>query len=209
MASKAAHVVIGVASTGSSRPWGSVNPADQGDEVMARVLTELRNRGCQNALFVCCGGLTGLARVNQRGLGLKSSSRAVCCIRCGTACAASNTDRKKMAKSLRPIYTAATEDAAKLALEGFRAEWKAKSRLRSRSGIGRGSNSCRSWRASRNPQGHLHHQRHRVARLPAAQRQQGPRLISLRRRRTEADVSGHPQHQPETRIKPRIRNLPL
>ncbi len=30
-------------------------------------------------------------------------------------------------KTLRPIYTAATEEAAKLALEDFRAEWKAKS----------------------------------------------------------------------------------
>ncbi|CAM3842654.1 Mutator family transposase [Mycolicibacterium frederiksbergense] len=40
---------------------------------------------------------------------------------------ASYTDRKKMAAALRPIYTAATEEAAKLALEDFRAEWKTKS----------------------------------------------------------------------------------
>ncbi len=40
---------------------------------------------------------------------------------------ASYTDRRKMAQALRPIYTAATEEAAKLALEEFRAQWKNKS----------------------------------------------------------------------------------
>ena len=32
-----------------------------------------------------------------------------------------------MAQALRPIYTAPTEEAAKLALEDFRAEWQATS----------------------------------------------------------------------------------
>jgi putative transposase len=40
---------------------------------------------------------------------------------------ASYTDRRKMAQALRPIYTAATEEAAALALAQFRAEWKTKS----------------------------------------------------------------------------------
>ena len=40
---------------------------------------------------------------------------------------ASYSDRKKMAAALRPIYTAPTEEAAKLALEEFRAQWKTKS----------------------------------------------------------------------------------
>ena len=40
---------------------------------------------------------------------------------------ASYTDRRKMAQALRPIYTAPTEEAAKLALEDFRTQWKAKS----------------------------------------------------------------------------------
>ncbi len=40
---------------------------------------------------------------------------------------ASYTDRRKMAAAMRPIYTAATEDAAKLALEDFRTQWGTKS----------------------------------------------------------------------------------
>ncbi|CPR05805.1 transposase, Mutator family protein [Mycobacterium bohemicum DSM 44277] len=40
---------------------------------------------------------------------------------------ASFTDRRKMAATLRPIYIAATEEAAKLALEEFRSQWHTKS----------------------------------------------------------------------------------
>lgn len=40
---------------------------------------------------------------------------------------ASYTDRRQMAQGLRPIYTAPTEEAAKLAFEEFRAQWGAKS----------------------------------------------------------------------------------
>jgi putative transposase len=40
---------------------------------------------------------------------------------------ASYTDRRTMAQTLRPIYTAATEQAAALALEEFRSQWKTKS----------------------------------------------------------------------------------
>ena len=46
---------------------------------------------------------------------------------------ASYADRRRMAQALRPIYTAPTEEAAKPALEDFRAEWQAKSPGRSRS----------------------------------------------------------------------------
>jgi len=40
---------------------------------------------------------------------------------------ASFTDRRKMATALRPIYTAVTEEAAALALEVFRDQWRTKS----------------------------------------------------------------------------------
>jgi putative transposase len=84
-------------------------------------------RGCRDALFVCCDGLTGLpesiaavwpAAVIQTCVVhlLRSSMRY-----------ASFTNRRKMAAALRPIYTAVTEEAAKLALEEFRDQWRTKS----------------------------------------------------------------------------------
>ena len=53
------------------------------------------------------------------------------------------------------------------------------------------------------PQAALHHQRDRVAELPAAQGHQGPRPLPDRRRRGQAAVAGHHQHRGQAR--PRAR----
>lgn len=209
VANKAAHVVIGVDIDGIKQVLGIWIRQTEGAKFWHGVLIELRNRGCRDALFVCCDGLTGLPESIDAVWPHAIIQTCVVHLLRASMRYASYTDRKKMAKSLRPIYTAATEEAAKLALEQFRAEWK------TNSPCGRGLGSCLGRvRAvpgvpGRNPQDHLHHQRHRVAELPAAQSHQSPRLVPLRRRRAQAAVSGDPQHQPETRIKPRIRNLPL
>ncbi|BCP08379.1 IS256 family transposase [Mycobacterium paraintracellulare] len=127
VANKAAHVVIGVDVDGIKQVLGIWIQQTEGAKFWHGVLTELRNRGCRDALFVCCDGLTGLpesiaavwpAAVIQTCVVhlLRSSMRY-----------ASYTDRRKMATALRPIYTAPTEEAAKLALEAFRAQWRTKS----------------------------------------------------------------------------------
>lgn len=127
VANKAAHVVIGVDVEGIKQVLGIWIQQSEGAKFWHGVLTELRNRGCRDALFVCCDGLTGLpesiaavwpAAVIQTCVVhlLRSSMRY-----------ASFTDRRKMAAALRPIYTAVTEEAAKLALEEFRDQWRTKS----------------------------------------------------------------------------------
>lgn len=127
VANKAAHVVIGVDIEGIKQVLGIWIQQTEGAKFWHGVLTELRNRGCRDALFVCCDGLTGLpesiaavwpAAVIQTCVVhlLRSSMRY-----------ASFNDRRKMAAALRPIYTAVTEEAAKLALEEFRGQWRAKS----------------------------------------------------------------------------------
>ncbi|SOX51727.1 transposase, partial [Mycobacterium ahvazicum] len=127
VANKAAHVVIGVDNDGIKQVRGIWIQQSEGAKVWHGVLTELRNRGCRDALFGCCDGLSGLpesiaavwpAAVIQTCVVhlLRSSMRY-----------ASYTERRKMAAAMRPIYTAPTEEAAKLALEDFRAQWKTKS----------------------------------------------------------------------------------
>ncbi|WP_104182755.1 IS256-like element ISMysp7 family transposase, partial [Mycobacterium avium] len=127
VANKAAHVVIGVDVEGIKQVLGIWIQQTEGAKFWHGVLTELRNRGCRDALFVCCDGLSGLpesiaavwpAAVIQTCVVhlLRSSMRY-----------ASYADRRKMATALRPIYTAPTEEAAKLALEEFRAQWRTKS----------------------------------------------------------------------------------
>lgn len=91
------------------------------------VLTELRNRGCRDALFVCCDGLAGLPESIAAVWPQAVIQTCVVHLLRASMRYASYTDRKKMAAALRPIYTAATEQAAAVALEQFRTEWKAKS----------------------------------------------------------------------------------
>lgn len=127
VANKAAHVVIGVDIDGIKQVLGMWIQQTEGAKFWHGVLTELRNRGCRDALFVCCDGLTGLPESITAVWPQAVIQTCVVHLLRASMRYASYTDRKKMAAALRPIYTAATEDAAKLALEDFRAEWKAKS----------------------------------------------------------------------------------
>jgi hypothetical protein len=76
---------------------------------------------------VCCDGLSGLPE--SIAAVWPAAVIQTCVVHLLRSCMryASYTDRKEMATALRPIYTGATEEDAKLAIEAFRAEWKAKS----------------------------------------------------------------------------------
>ncbi len=127
VANKAAHVVIGVDIDGIKQVLGLWIQQSEGAKFWHGVLTELRNRGCRDALFVCCDGLTGLPESIAAVWPQAIIQTCVVHLLRASMRYASYTDRRKMAAALRPIYTAATEDAAALALEDFRAEWKTKS----------------------------------------------------------------------------------
>ena len=116
-------------------------------------------------------------------------------------------DRKAVAAALRPIYTAATADAAAGALDDFDG-----------SELGRKYPATVSDLAERlgtvhpvpgvpaaSPQDHLHHQRDRVAELPAPQDHQEPRPLPQRRGRGQTALAGHPRHRGQTR--PRTRQI--
>lgn len=127
VANKAAHVVIGVDIDGIKQVLGIWIQQTEGAKFWHGVLTELRNRGCRDALFVCCDGLVGLPESITAVWPAAIIQTCVVHLLRASMRYASYTDRKKMAAALRPIYTAPTEEAAKLALEEFRAEWKPKS----------------------------------------------------------------------------------
>lgn len=127
VANKAAHVVIGVDIDGIKQVLGIWIQQSEGAKFWHGVLTELRNRGCRDALFVCCDGLTGLAE--SIAAVWPAAVIQTCVVHLLRSCMryASYTDRRKMATALKPIYTAPTEEAAKLSLEEFRAQWRTKS----------------------------------------------------------------------------------
>ena len=126
VANKACHVAVGVDLEGRKQVLGLWLGATEGAKFWAGVLAEIRNRGCKDILILCCDGLTGLpAAVNSVYPETVVQTCVVHLLRSAMKYA-SYADRKTMAKDMKPIYTAATVQAAELAMEAFSETWGTK-----------------------------------------------------------------------------------
>jgi putative transposase len=120
---KAAYLVTGVDSDGFKHVLGIWLAASEGAGFWAGALTELRNRGVKDVLFVCCDGLTGLPEaIGSAWPKAIVQTCVVHLIRASMKYVAWD-QRKKAAAALRPIYTAVNEAAARAALENLRRDF--------------------------------------------------------------------------------------
>ena len=117
---KAAHLAIGVDLDGYKHVLGIWLAAAEGARFWMGVLTELRNRGIKDVLFVCCDGLGGLPEAIEAAWPKAIVQTCVIHLIRASMRYVSHDDRKKVATALRPIYTAVNEAAAKDALEQLR-----------------------------------------------------------------------------------------
>lgn len=98
----------------------------EGAKYWLRVLSELKNRGTQDVCMVVCDGLKGLPEaINQVWPQAVVQSCIVHLIR-GTFRYASRADWAQVAKDLKPVYTAPSEQAALDAFAEFSAVWERK-----------------------------------------------------------------------------------
>lgn len=116
---KACPLAVGVDLEGRKRVLGMWIEQNEGARFWLGVLTELRNRGVPDALIVCCDGLTGLAEVISQIWPQALVQTCVVHLIRNSMRYASWKDRKAIGAALRPIYTAATVEAAEQALEDF------------------------------------------------------------------------------------------
>jgi putative transposase len=116
---KAAHIAVGVDLDGIKHVLGIWVQANEGAKFWAGVCAELRNRGVRDVLIVCCDGLTGFTdAVEATWPQTTVQTCTVHLIRAAMRFISYN-DRKKVAAALRPIYTAATVEAAEAELLAF------------------------------------------------------------------------------------------
>ena len=116
VSNRAAHIAVGVDMEGVKHVLGIWVQADEGASFWARVCAELANRGVADVLIVCCDGLTGLPEaIEATWPGSMVQTCVVHLIRSSMRFV-SYRDRKKVAAALKPIYTAANEEAALAAL---------------------------------------------------------------------------------------------
>ena len=94
----------------------------EGSKFWLGVLTELRNRGVDDVLIVCCDGLRGLPDAIEAVWPQATVQTCVIHLLRASFRYAGNDQRKKVASALRPVYTAASVEAAEAAFSEFEAD---------------------------------------------------------------------------------------
>ena len=118
---KAAHIAVGVDMDGIRHVLGIWVQTHEGVKFWAQVCADLANRGVRDVLIVCCDGLTGFPEAIEATWPLATVQTCVVHLIRAAMRFVSYSDRKRVAAALKPIYTAASEDAALEALEAFEA----------------------------------------------------------------------------------------
>lgn len=121
VANRPVYLAVGVDTDGRKHVLGFWvgDTEGEGSKFWLSVLTELKNRGVEDVLIVCCDGLKGLPEAIEATWPQATVQTCVIhLLRASFRYAAWNT-RKKVSAGLRPIYTAPTVDAAEKALADF------------------------------------------------------------------------------------------
>ena len=121
VSNRAAHIAVGVDMEGIKHVLGIWVQADEGASFWAHVCAELANRGVNDVLIVCCDGLTGPAEAVEATWPDSVVQTCVVHLIRSSMRFVAYQDRKRVAAALKPVCTAASEDAASSALAEFAA----------------------------------------------------------------------------------------
>jgi putative transposase len=121
---KAVYLALGVRRDGTRDILGIWIENTEGAKFWLKVFNELRNRGTADILIAVTDGLNGMEQA--LGAAFPKTTLQTCIVHLirNSLDYASWKDRKALAAALRPIYAAATAEAAEAALDAFEAgEW--------------------------------------------------------------------------------------
>ena len=124
VANRPAYAAIGVTVDGKRDILGLwVGTGGEGAKYWLQVLTEIKNRGVDDACIVVCDGLKGLPESIEATWPLAVVQTCVLHLIRNTFRLASRAHWDKMAKDLRPVYTAVNEADAQARLDEFHERW--------------------------------------------------------------------------------------
>jgi putative transposase len=120
---KAVYIALGIDTSGLKDVLGLWISENEGAKFWLGNLTELKNRGMQDMLIACTDNLTGMSEAITAVF--PKCEHQLCIVHQirNSLAYVSYKDRKELAADLKPIYTAATEDEALLALESLESKW--------------------------------------------------------------------------------------
>lgn len=124
---KAVYLALGVLPDGTRDVLGIWIEQTEGAKFWLKVFNEMRSRGVGDILIAVVDGLKGLAEAIETAFPSTTVQTCIVHLIRNSLDYASWKERKAVAAALRPIYTAATAEAAREALEEFTAgPWGAK-----------------------------------------------------------------------------------
>nr|BFE32299.1 IS256 family transposase [Actinomadura rugatobispora]BFE36255.1 IS256 family transposase [Actinomadura rugatobispora] len=128
VANRPIYVALAVTAEGTRDILGlwAGDGGGEGAKYWLQVLTELRNRGVDDACMVVCDGLTGLPDAVAHVWPQALVQTCIVHLLRGSFRYAARQDWDKIAKALKPVYTAPTESAAMERWLEFAETWGAK-----------------------------------------------------------------------------------
>jgi putative transposase len=124
VANRPVYAAIGVTVDGQRDILGLwIGTGGEGAKYWLQVLTEIKNRGVDDVCIVVCDGLKGLPESIEATWPLAVVQTCVLHLLRNTFRLASRKDWDKMARDLRPVYTAVNEADAAARLDEFHTIW--------------------------------------------------------------------------------------
>jgi transposase-like protein len=118
------YIAMGVDVDGAKHVLGLwLGDGSEGSKFWLAVCTELKNRGLVDVLIACCDGLSGLADAIEAVWPATTVQTCVVHLIRNSIKFCAWKDRRAVIKALRPIYQAATVEAAEDAMDDFELEW--------------------------------------------------------------------------------------
>jgi transposase-like protein len=122
--SKAVYLALAIVPDGTRDVLGIWIEQTEGAKFWMKVFSDLKTRGCQDILIAVTDGLKGMSEALAAVFPATTLQTCIVHLLRHSLDYASWKDRKPLAAALRPIYTAASADAADAALDAFaRGPW--------------------------------------------------------------------------------------
>jgi transposase-like protein len=119
VSNKAVYLALGIQADGQRDVLGLWIEQTEGAKFWPKVFNELKTRGCQDILIAVVDGLKGLAEAIGTAYPRTTVQTCIVHLIRNSLEYSSYKDRKALAAALRPIYAAASEQAARQALQEF------------------------------------------------------------------------------------------
>ena len=188
------YVVMGVTMNGERDILGIwAGDGAEGARFWLQIFSELKNRGIVEVMIAVCDGVKGLPEAINTTWEHTVVQQCIIHLIRNSFRYAGRQHRDAIVKSLKPVYTAPSEQAAKDRFAEFATEWgdrypaivqlwrNAWAQYRTVPGLRRGD-----------PEGDLHDQRHRVHQREVPPGRAGPWALPQRASRVEVPVPGDP-----------------